>query len=374
MGIDSMFGQLVIDESEFDDFVIEEEDESLDASTRWMAVARVLCGKKFSHDALMQQMQIAWNPTREVTMRPVGANLFVIQCFCLGDWEKVMERGPWLFREWLLITDPYDGFSDPESVELEHALMWIQVHKVPEGFRKTEILKPLINRACGHVETLELKPAGIFRGDFVRARIKVDVRKPLARFVSLSRGGKRFVYVVKYEKLGMICFACGLIGHDYKECGAGVFDEKELKYGEWIYVNPPSSRGRGLGGFRGGLRGGRGNPGFGEGASSGGMEGAGRGLGMVFAGRGRGTFVDWREHPERHAKQPAVGDRELMDTATSPNKVADVHMSDVEKNAKKNSYPSQKSKLLLTRTLTLVQLFLLFISRQKGWLSRIRRW
>jgi hypothetical protein len=65
------------------------------------------------------------------------------------------------------------------------------------------------------------------------------------------------------------------------------------------------------------------------------MEGTGRGLGMVFAGRGRGTFVDWHEHPERDAKQPAVGDRELMDTATSPNKVADVHMSDVEKNAKK---------------------------------------
>jgi hypothetical protein len=351
-----MFDQLVIDESEFDDFIIEEEQESLEASTRWMVVARVLCGKKFSHDALMQQMQIAWNPAREVTMRPVGANLFLIQCFCLGDWEKVMERGPWLFREWMMITAPYDGFSDLELVELEHALMWIQVHKVPEGFRKIEVLKPLINRACGYVETLELKHAGIFRGDFVRARIRVDVQRPLARFVSLSRGGKIFLYVVKYEKLGMICFTCGLIGHDYKECGAGVFDEKDLKYGEWIYVNPPSSRGRDLGGLRGGFRGGHGGLGFGECASTGGMEGAGRGLGMVFAGRGHGTFVDWREHPERHAKQPGVGDRELMDTATSPNKVADVHMSDVEKNAK-NGCLSRKSKLLLTRTLTLVLLF-----------------
>jgi hypothetical protein len=61
VGIDTMFDHLAIDESEFDDFVIEEDEATIEASTRWMAVARVLCGKKFSHEALLQQMQIAWN-------------------------------------------------------------------------------------------------------------------------------------------------------------------------------------------------------------------------------------------------------------------------------------------------------------------------
>jgi hypothetical protein len=79
-GIDSMFDHLVIGEDEFDDFVIDEEDEEvLMENTRWMAVARVLIDKKFSHEALFLQMQNAWNPAREIKMRAVGENRFVIQ-------------------------------------------------------------------------------------------------------------------------------------------------------------------------------------------------------------------------------------------------------------------------------------------------------
>jgi hypothetical protein len=86
MGIDTMFNQLFIEETEFDDFVVDEDEQSLLKGTRWMAVARVLCGKKFSHEAMFQQMQNTWNPAREINIRAVGVNRFVIKCFCLGDW------------------------------------------------------------------------------------------------------------------------------------------------------------------------------------------------------------------------------------------------------------------------------------------------
>ena len=63
--------------------------------------------------------------------------------------------------------------------------------------------------------------------------MRLDVRQPLACFVSMSRGGEREIYPLKFEKMPRFCGACGRIGHSHLECGMGEFEEEKLKWGDF---------------------------------------------------------------------------------------------------------------------------------------------
>jgi hypothetical protein len=78
--------------------------------THWLALFRVYTTKLFSYTALFNAMRNAWTAAKEVTFKAREPNLFVVQFHCLGDWSRVMEGRPWLFRGAAVVMEEYDEF------------------------------------------------------------------------------------------------------------------------------------------------------------------------------------------------------------------------------------------------------------------------
>ncbi|KAE8777375.1 hypothetical protein D1007_49848 [Hordeum vulgare] len=229
--------QLNLEHEEFDDLVIEEDDTVVNEGVRWLALARVHMENSFSPTKFYKDMCAAWNTAKPVRFTPVGPNVFVVQAACLGDWERVVEQGPWIFRNFVVLMSPYDGFTKTEDVPMRFMPIWLQIHKLPDGYCKKNIVESLLRKSG---EILEMRLNGNTRGDYVRIRVRHDIQRPLKKFVSIVRGEERQVFLVRYEKLARFCSVCGLIGHDYKECGSGVHEEKDKKFGPSLYADGPN--------------------------------------------------------------------------------------------------------------------------------------
>ncbi|KQK02951.2 hypothetical protein BRADI_2g04624v3 [Brachypodium distachyon] len=110
-----MLKKLKLHDAELQDVVLGKDDVGDLPSVKWMAVAKVLTGKSFGKGALQVTTQSAWGVDREVLLRELEPNLFLLQAFCLGDWKRIMEdAGVWFrehadedlqFGEWMLADE-----------------------------------------------------------------------------------------------------------------------------------------------------------------------------------------------------------------------------------------------------------------------------
>jgi hypothetical protein len=186
------------------------------------------------------------------------------------------------------------------------------------------LITNLTEKKVGKVVEVETAIQGT--GNFVRVRVRLDVRKPLARFVTVSRGGQKEFYQIKFEKIPKFCGACGLFGHTHMECGTGEHDEETLKWGDWLKADFETWKGRGPSGSRGGGRGGRDPAGRGRGR---GFTG-GRDVMVDVVGRGQNLSTSWRHNAIPYIEGSNLQDDSLKDTTNSPLKKGDIDMEEKE--------------------------------------------
>jgi hypothetical protein len=260
--LEERLGDLNLQGEEEEDLDLSGEFEELVKEVRWLAIFRVHTSKPFSHAALFGAMRIAWAAAKEVTFKAVGGNLFLVQMHCLGDGNRLMDGGPWLFRGSAVVLEEYDGFSDVHAYKLDKILVWTRIQGVPDGLMKKKELAEKVASKVGVPITVIVNEGKLNSTTYLRARVWLQLNKPLVRVVPITLKERR-TFLVQYEKIPMFCFHCGFMGHEVTECGDGVHEKNKCEWGDWLRVSflvalggrDDNKCGRGRGGGRGRGRG-----------------------------------------------------------------------------------------------------------------------
>jgi hypothetical protein len=96
--LEEMMKNLGLREEDLDDVIFEEEPAPPAESTRWLVIARVHTTRKYSDFWFYKNMRSAWDLAQEVNISSLVNNMYMMKFSCLGDWDKLMEGGPSVFR------------------------------------------------------------------------------------------------------------------------------------------------------------------------------------------------------------------------------------------------------------------------------------
>jgi 14-3-3 protein epsilon len=179
-------------------------------------IGRVLTDKQIRFSYLKERLSHVWKPGKKVSILQSDEGRYLFQFNHMLDAAKVLDEGPWLFDNFNLVIERIAPGVVPASVELNHLDIWMQVFRLPFGF-----IQPKVGQAIGRFlgELKEYDHRNTVHSTYMRLKVRIDVTKPLQQNWKVRANAGNYVQIVfKYEKLGVFCYLCGLLGHTDKNC------------------------------------------------------------------------------------------------------------------------------------------------------------
>ncbi|TXG47851.1 hypothetical protein EZV62_027145 [Acer yangbiense] len=146
----------------------------------------------------------------KVEMEVLADNVFMFFFNKAEDRDAIWKRGPWHFDNNLIVLEKPLGAGELSNLSFD------KVIEIPADARE-----------C--------------RGRFLRVKVRIDIDKPLKRFLKLEVDESERVVVAPliYKRLPEFCFACGKIGHNLKECPDDearieALEGTSTKFGAWM--------------------------------------------------------------------------------------------------------------------------------------------
>ncbi|XP_065620728.1 uncharacterized protein LOC136063773 [Quercus suber] len=182
-------------------------------------------------------LRSVWKLGHDLKIKDVGEGLMQFKFSMESQLNWVLNNGLWSFDNHLLLLKRWEKGMMTFTVDFKVVPIWVQVWGLPFDLMNEEAGKD-IGGGIGRVLEVDCKAIAADQACFLRIRVELPLDKPIRRGTPvLSPEGVRVQIAFQYERLVGLCFSCGKLGHEAKECLSNVSATTgERLYREWLKV------------------------------------------------------------------------------------------------------------------------------------------
>lgn len=192
------------------------------------ALAKLLSEKPMFVEAMAETLGRIWCPIRGLECKEVGKNTFMFTFRQESTKRMALDGGPWEFGGDLLVLEDYVPGKRIEDYSYTIPI-WICVLRLPLGLTN-KAAGEIIGAEVGEVIDVEAGRDGRAEGNFLRLKVRMNIKAPLMRGFILDEEVEEGDIVKKgnsvqrdeddknwcpfeYEYLPGFYYVCGIIGH-----------------------------------------------------------------------------------------------------------------------------------------------------------------
>jgi len=201
-------------------------------------IGKILSTSTVNLPAFQHTMNRIWRTDNvEVSQREEG--LYVVKFNSEAEKQRVLETGPWLFSNNLVILKPWTPNTPFHCYDFTCSAFWVQVFGLPLERCTPQLVSKAVSEVGKVLEVrIESKDKSPIR--VVRAKVELSLSEPLKPGKLLRIAGKNIWLDFRYERLPHYCYSCGIIGHYASYCKDIPYEDTkfdsrdQLYYGQWL--------------------------------------------------------------------------------------------------------------------------------------------
>ena len=189
-------------------------------------------------EVVMRTFRPLWCTKDGFEVMNAGNNVLLFAFEREVDVEKVLLGEPWSYDRHLVVLERFDGRKPISELEFKLCSFWVQIHELPFKFMSPETAME-IGETIGPISQ-SYDISKMKGGSFMHVQTTIDVLVPLCQgrrimFDDKSEGWVEF----QYERLPNMCYWCGMLTHDDKDCevwlkSKGSLSLDKQQFGPWL--------------------------------------------------------------------------------------------------------------------------------------------